>query len=397
MDLISLKRKVSPEQVLTYFGYEISPYNTCMCPNHKETKASLYVNEDFVFCFGCKWHANTVKLAQALKQKHENVMLNYPEIVRWLNETPFTENTLKHEKVNYRGAVPQNLIEYWRSQLRAEHYVRLETERLLTKETVDYFNLGWRPDYEAFVLPYYRGVPGQSEIDIVQFRMPNDPKYIGLKGHSRGSIMNVSILEKPLPYVVVLFGAFDPILAHQDGVHAVGTSGACPFKKTDKERVQNLFKNQTNIVVVPDNTPTEFEPAYKMAEWVGGRVAFFPEDTPAGTDYIDYRKLSTPKSFLIEIGIEPLLHVDQGFVDGLFSLITTGDRNKYSHFHINAAEGMVASDIAKVLALRTTPKPFTQESWKEIQQKFYGVRTKEELQLAIDHASEQAHHLRGGW
>jgi hypothetical protein len=401
--LEDIKKRIAPEQILTYFGYEISPYNKVVCPFHADIQASMYVNSDFVYCFGCKQHWNIFTLTQSLLKKHKNFDFDFSQVLQWLMVATLPEKNaeLAYNKSSYSGPVPEDFITYWQSQLTDEHRQQLCDQRLFTLETIERYGIGWRPDYEAVTIPYYRGELKKSPVDIVQFRMPPgaDPKYLGLKGHSRGSLMNAFLLATPQPYVVVLFGAFDPILAYQDGVIAVGTSGACPFKAEEKERIQELFQHQSNIVVIPDNSPGEFMPAEKLAKWVGGRVKYFPSDLPNGTDYIDYRKTGhTAQDFLIDVAeVEPLYPVYEQSVKNLLSLIRVGDRLKFTDVHLAFMKGVVAADIAKALAQRVAPSPFSFKAWKEIQQRLYTVTDEITLKETIHFASEKSYECRGGW
>ena len=400
--LEDIKKEIAPEQILTYFGYEISPYNKVICPFHNDVKASMLVNSDFVFCFGCGNSWDVFKLTQALLKKHKNLDFDFKQVLQWLvvAKLPEKNKNLAYNKSNYSGPVPDDFITYWQTQLTDEHRQQLVNERQFTLETIEKYGIGWRPDYEAFSIPYYRGALKNSPVDIVQFRMPKDfdPKYLGLKGHARGSIMNAHLLSNPQPYVIVLFGAFDPILAAQDGIIAVGTSGACPFKEEEKERIQELFKLQSNVIVIPDNSPGEFMPAEKLAKWINGRVKYFPSDLPSGTDYIDYRKTHSALDFLIEVAeVEPFYPVYEQSINNLLSLIRVGDRLKFTEVHLAFMKGIVALDIAKALAKRTTPQPFTFKAWGEIQKKLYEVQDSLSLQEAIQFASQKSYECRGGW
>lgn len=278
---------ILPEQVLTYFKIDIDDNNKCVCPFHNDTQASMQVNESYVYCYGCHWTGDVWKLAETL--------LNDPaiNIGTWLKTTPFYSPTGRIYKQNtYVGSVPMNLVEYWHNCLlnNSEAYIKLMHDRMFHGGIIVDFKLGWRPDKSAYVIPYLY----KDEAEIVQFRSTktddSGKKYWGLTNHNRGSIINRKILDTKQDYVVHMMGAFDPLLAVQDGLPSTGMNGSFPFRKDEKERVQEMFKKQDIIFIVPDNNPEEIKQAKKFAEWVGGLVRTFPEDLPHNTDYISYRK-----------------------------------------------------------------------------------------------------------
>ena len=325
-------RRIKPEQVLTWFGIDITETNKAVCPFHDETEPSLQVNKDYVYCYGCKTNLDTPALAKALFEL-QGKNKSYKEIFTWLENTDFPESNLKYKKSEYLGPVPVQLIDYWHNALYSYDKVKqLKQERLLTEDTIKQFKLGYRPDHNAWVIPYlYAG-----KADIVQFR-PLDrssyrDKYYGMSGHNRGAVMNYDLLLTPQPYVIILMGAFDGILAQQDGLLAVSINGSFPFHKKDKERVQQMFSLQKKKFIVPDNTLSEYGPAEKLAEWIDGEVCYFPKELPEGTDYIDYRKLGYPvQDFKRDV---LCIHIHPNLIENLVSFYRVKDPFNLAGFHL---------------------------------------------------------------
>lgn len=396
----TIKKNYLAEQVLNFFGIEIDSYNKCLCVFHKETLPSMQVYEDSVFCFGCRTHASVFTLAKHLLEQQAGKTLSLSYVINWFNETAFPKKSNRKYTAssNYEGEVPLNLVEYWHNQLTEEMYQQLAAERLFTKETVDKYLLGWRPDSQSYTIPFWRGELGNSPVDIIQFRrLEGRPKYYGLYAHNRGSIMNAYLLETPQEYNVVLFGAFDSLLAVQDGLVAEGTNGCFPFKDSEKERVQKLFSKQKTTFIVPDNSPQEYASAYKLAEWLSAEVRFFDTELPEGTDYIDYRKLGfTVEDFKQDVlGIQPITQIPGEYLSDIKDYIQAGDPCQLaSVYAIMSGRGLVATDVARTLA-KEAVKPFNERNWPR--KKLWSVRTSDDLVKILNSIAIEANRLTGAW
>ena len=217
----------SAEQVLDQFGIHPNSNNKILCIEHSETEPSAHVYLTNVYCFGCKKSWSIYTLAQALLEKRDGHLYKLSDVMRWFETSDFAPKSNRtYTQTGYEGSADVELVDYWFSCLTERHRRLLYKDRKLTDETINKYRLGWRPDWGAFVIPFWRGGPGESEIDIIQFRLTNSKqRYLSLKGHSRGSVMNAHLLEAEQPYLVVLLGAFDSILALQDGIIAVGLNG----------------------------------------------------------------------------------------------------------------------------------------------------------------------------
>jgi len=317
-----VRERVNYEQVIGFFKIEIGYDNKCLCPFHKEDTPSHAVYEKSGHCYGCHRSWDSFAFVQ------EYLNLSIKDAFRWfeqhLNDLP-PQSERKYEQAHYEGPVNRELVDYWHKQLTLEHYAYFEQERLLDKETVDWYQLGYRPDWNAYSVPFWRGLPRQSEVDVMQFRLlDREPKYIGLKGHNRTSFMNAHLLVVPQEYVLVLFGSFDAILAHQDGLTAVGLNGS-NISKRDKNRIRDLFQQQNRVIIVPDNTPAEFGPAYELAKLLDADVKFFPQTCPENVDYIDFRKKHSVLEFEYKV-LGRLPPVEEETLTNLVTLINAGDR-----------------------------------------------------------------------
>lgn len=381
---------VRPEQVLKYFSIHVDDNNKAICPFHEEDTASLQVNKDYVYCFGCKQAFDTFALAQELLRKTTNEEWSFNKTWYWFQNTEFPEQSdREYRKIEYKGCVPDNLIQYWQNSIEENQLTAtLQAERLLTKETIKKFRLGYRADKDAWVIPYLR----KGEADIVQFRSrktdDSSAKYWGLAGHNRGSIMNWDLLDTPQDYVIVLMGAYDAILASQDGLPAVGINGSFPFRQEEKERIQEIFSKQKMIFIVPDNTESEYASAVKLAEWLKGTVRYFPNNLPEDCDYIDYRKLGkTAEDFKLEVlGITPYVQPDTELIEDLKSLLLVGDPHSVCPFHLKVrASGVIARDVAVALANTVDSGIFKRQ--------LYEVKDI----VGLEQVFKNSYHSLGGW
>ena len=362
------------EQVLAHFGIVTESNDKCVCPFHNDSDPSMHVNKQYVHCYSCDQSWDNFALALALLSR-EQQYLTTQDVFDWFESTTFTEvtRTYVRRKVKYVGPVPEELVQHWANNMDAEKYAQLEQERLINKATAWRFKIGWREDYAAWTLPFY--VNGKA--DIVQFRMTGAnakskhnkvrSKYVGLKGHSRGSFMNADILQQERPYVVIFFGSFDAMLAQQDGLWAVGSNGSNPFTVADEDRVRKLFEKQWRVFVVPDNTPQEYKSATKLAEMLGGKVRYFSAEAAPDTDYISYRKAGgTSRQFMndvLRIGSDQEIkgHIPCGALEH----VLTGDSHSLLIPYLElGCRGTTVSNLAREMALCRRPASLSKEQWK---------------------------------
>lgn len=382
-----IRERYTVEQVLNVFGISVNSSNKAICPFHADVNPSLHVNKDFAYCYACKQSWTAFSAAKELLEK-DGKPYTFKQVFQWFLDTDFPAAAARRYTTSkYRGPVPSEIADYWHKCLTDDHYSQLEIERLLTRETIDRHRLGWRPDWEAFSIPFFRP---DGEVDIIQFRMTRGKsKYMGMEGHNRGSVMNWDLLETPQDFLIVLFGAFDGILARQDGLPAVSFNGSLPFRKDERERVRDLFAKQKKIYIVPDNTEAEVEPAYVLAEWLDAEVRFFPEDLPEDTDYIDFRRMGfTPADFMkVVLGMDL---DDQTFAEDLLLYAKAGDPYNFIPVYMSYnGRGRVVQDVALLLAGAVGDAA--------CRERFMTVLTIDQLYEALSFAKERFYHLKGGW
>jgi hypothetical protein len=345
----------------------------------------MQVNQDYVYCHGCKWAGDVWRLVEALAP--EGTVIG-----KFLQTTNFPSPSGRVYKTSsYVGPVNMNLIDYWHTSLLTRSYelTTLQAERLFNDETVRKFKLGYRPDKNAWVIPFiYR-----DQCEIVQFRSrktnESGLKYWGLKGHQHGAVINQEILDSSLDYVVILLGAFDPLLAFQDGLPAVGLNGSMPFTRTDKERVQKIFSKQKLIFVVPDNNEHEYDSAKMLAEWLNAEVRYFPTELPHNVDYIDYRKAGkTAEDFKREVlGILPYEDIDNSLFENLCAVYDKGNKREFATVYCEMlARGVTWSDMSIPLANRHVTDVVSRRQ-------LYNVKCKEDFIEAMGYQYIK----RGGW
>lgn len=333
-----IREQYNYDQVIQYFNIPISFDNKICCPFHEDDTPSHLINEKSGYCFGCGWSGSTFDFVQQF------LKLSVKNTFYWFESHQLpTARKQSYSPTSYEGPVNPELVSYWHSLFDA--YALFKEQRLFEPETTAWYQIGFRPDWNAYVIPFWRGLPGQSEIDIVQFRkLEGLPKYVGLKGHNRTSFMNAHVLKEEQAYVLVFFGSFDAILALQDGLCAVGMNGSNISKK-DVERIQELFKKQSTIIIIPDNSPQEFTPAYALAEILGATVKFFPESCPEGTDYIDYRKSHSVLQFEYEV-LSRLPSVNEQVLENCISLVQKGDPYNLLEHHVKGVPAFIAAHLS---------------------------------------------------
>lgn len=289
-DLEDIKAKVPMPNVVAYFAELQGGKTPCLWhPDGKNPNLQVY--DDHVFCWSCRHYADIFEYVETALD------ISFAEAVEWIieKEAILPKGIPATPAPEYKGPVPLNYIEYWHSQLTPDRREGLY-KRLLTDETIDLHMLGWRPDYAAYVIPFWRGFPQISKVDVVQFRSTeNSPvlngriwKYTGMTGHNRPSILNRHLINSTGN--VLLFGTFDALLASQDGIAAVSTNGATVFGNTSRPEfcmLQESFSGTKAKILVPDGTFTELEPASSLAMNLGFKLGFFKPYMPK--DYNDCR------------------------------------------------------------------------------------------------------------
>ncbi len=306
-----LKRDVNIKSLLKYYDIELNEFHKCICPFHDDKNPSMIVNDESVHCFGGCGGYDIISFVQRMEDVDFKGALDW--FSKHLEELPKVEATGDARKRgDYRGPVFRDLIEYYHTCLTDEHRDILHTKRLLTDETINKYRIGWRPDFKAFSLPFWSGIPGDSEIAILQFRLTvdtpeevtshvSDSKFIGLSGHNKPYLINKHLLTKE--WAIMVFGTFDGLLAGQDGFPACSPNGVSVFstKKMAVELNEHLASVK-RLYVVYDTTESEKAPVEKMLNNLPDKEiirCYFP-DGP-WKDYGDYRLHKTPADFMREV------------------------------------------------------------------------------------------------
>lgn len=390
-EIAEINNKRSFAQVLAALGSTTNGASW-VCPIHNDTDPSLHVFDDGVYCFGCETIAKTPfqLAAKALKKP-------VWDVINWFKTTTFDSTIEQVVRVTspYLGPVDPALVKTWADTLQHEQELmkRLSEDRLITFDTIRNYQLGWRAGWQAYSIPFFASELGTSEIVSVQFRKTRGKrKYIGLTGHYTGSIMNAFLLKQDVPYIAVLLGSFDGILAYQDGLPVVSLNGAFPFSNSQQELVKTWFNKPVPKFVVSDQTPTEYKSAQKLASWIGAEMRYFsPLWGGQCKDYIDYRRAGyTPQDFERDIlNIKPAQQPDTDAVDAFYKFLITGDKLGAAPLFMNLLNrGRAAHDLAVTTAFKPKPEVFTRQSWQQIQQRLCSVVAESQLYDTIALASD---------
>lgn len=310
--LMEAVRSIDMRNLATYLGCTWDKYQKYIrCPRHAgggiDENPSGFVYPDHVYCFSCGAHYSPIDLIAATNN------LDFKETMHWLEENitsiaNLPAPVLRSSAAEYNGEAPQEIVWYWHTKLTEERRAYLHN-RMILDRTIDELWIGWRPDFECYTIPFWRGVPGHSAIDIVQYRHTRGEKrYTGMRGHNRSSIINAHLIGTSC--VALLFGTFDAILAAQDGIAAISTNGASAFTK-DADNLSRLktMLGGCHVYLVPDKSDTEAKPAHVLAHALRADVRHFPADLK-GKDYTDFRMEGrTPSQFFQEV-----LMIADGFI-----------------------------------------------------------------------------------
>lgn len=356
-DKDAIRAQVSMPSLVTYLGLEWDRQRQKVkCVRHKagqEKTPSAQVNEQTLYCHVCTQTWDIFQLVM------ESQHVSFGKSIGWLAEhvADIPKAAVKEAKTgaDYLGPANRDLVEHWRSNLQEGHRLYLRNERLLTDETIDFSGIGWRSEWSAYSLPFWRGTPFQSEVDIVQFRATEatpwfnngERRYLGLTGHNRPSIIG----RHRIGYnaVVLFFGTFDALLATQDGLSAVSINGASTFLR-DEEAIGRLSGclRASHIYLVPDRTTSEYPAAYRLAGLLERRgkqvsVCHFPPDS-LGKDYTEYRQNGgTALAFRQEIlGLKSAFPSDNGDLPKIVEMIK------------NLSEGKIDPVLAQLKSLAET-------------------------------------------
>lgn len=412
VDLAALRQQVSFAQVVSHFA-SITPDSKTLCLWHNDHNPSMHIYTNGGYCFSCKQRADIFDYVMV------QLKCSFIEAAQWLTDNvgilPSQAVAEKYTTTEYKGPVPVEWVEYWHKQLTDERRDWLLEHRLINSHTIDEMWLGWRPDYAAYVVPFWHGRPGESEIEIVQYRATDKSptihgrewRYMGHTGHNRPSVLNIDLVNSEL--AIVLIGTFDGLLGRQDGLPALSTNGTTAFK--DRNRAESKWLRARlsgikHVFVVPDKTPQEHEQAQELADMLGATVRYFPSEME-GKDYTDYRLAGkTSTNFVEEIlgmsmdVLQSVLPTEQ--VEMLQDILTQmAIGNGQAAFEImQIASVSVPFDKMRYgldLLTNRFRETFARDEWNEVGAEFSQCVDYREMAGVIRRWSDKADARRGGF
>lgn len=372
-----IKAQIGFPELIARYGYKVS-HDKILCPFHQEKTASFHVYADGGKCWGgCGWHGDIIQFVMDRESVYFGEALKL--LCSWFGLTkdmPAKEVTKAHEKPKKERREPVNpeIVEFFHQQLTPERRVWLHEKRLLTDETINYLRIGWRPDLDGYSIPFWKGAPQISEVDIMQFRYaPKDgrkARYISLDNHGFAGLMGRHTLNPD--FLVVMVGTLDAVLANQDGIPAVSPNGLTVWHKRLDE-LKWIVGNVNQLFFVPDNTKSETIESVRLANALGAKIKYLPE-MEEGKDYTDYRLTHTAKQFLEEVlGVSTKLFIQDDVhvqtVKDMLDFMVEGNAEKAVELleilELNEYAGWAVSHKLMCLASEQ-PEGMKPKQWQEL-------------------------------
>lgn len=306
VDTEDLKRKVFFIDLIRYYGYKVNRSFKIPCPFHKDKTPSFHVYEERGKCFGCSWSGDIIQFV--IDQEQVEFLEAVKLISQWFGllkdesteeKAPTKPRNLITEKKVKPESVSLEIVDHYHNALGASERLWLRENRLLRSDTIDFHRIGLRNDQRAFSIPFWKGVPRHSGVDILQFRgLSGERKgYWGLKNYNHPSLIGRFTINPD--FLVVFIGTLDCVLAIQDGIPSISPNGVSAWIN-NLEELKWIVGSVKNLFLVPDNTTSELIDSYKLANALGATVKFLP-DLVDGKDYTDYRHQFTAKQFMEEV------------------------------------------------------------------------------------------------
>lgn len=412
IDLDLIRSQITVPQVLALYGIP-SDQGNILCLWHSDRTPSCQVFNDHLFCHGCRKWKDIFSIVM-IKEK-----LPLERAVEWLMERKgiLPETVIQKAPKEYLGALPLGIANYWHKELTSERRQYLY-DRMLLDDTLDRYKIGFRPDYNAYTIPFWEGVPGKSEIVALQYRAaPNSPssrKYWWEAGRYKPCVFNAYLINDEMTGVV--FGTFDSLLAGQDNLPLISASGLNTFanpKKAESVFLRDLLKNTKYKFVIPDGTQVEFEAATEVMYTVGAEIKYFPFYVPK--DYTAYRQAGfTREQFIDEVLEMPTwkdkhlyavheIHLED--ITKMLELISAGDKTEvFRTLQKIVGEGRYGSGcVTQSLAMDALKGPqhfgntFTSEEWSNLIDEVGECRSYTDLVLVIGKYGDIAAARLGGF
>lgn len=264
----------------------------CPLPDHLDERPSFLVYQDGFVCLGCGCSGD---LFDWLAYSHGlNIKSDFRKILELAQNGKFPKSIIKKGKPpEKRPTLDPVIAQRFHANLGSRRsYFR---RRGLTDKTIDRELLGWTG--YRYVIPVWSGLPGASE--LLQLRMRIDPiiefrkkkagedycKIIGLKGYNSATIYKQELLGDG-EAIVIFFGEFDALLAHQEGIRACSpTNGASSFRG---DWPDTFFAHFKEVVVCPDIG--EEKQGERVVKMFGSRARMvnFPKMGKGKKDFTDF-------------------------------------------------------------------------------------------------------------
>jgi hypothetical protein len=303
-----IKARIDFPQLMSHYGYKINHARKICCPFHKEDTPSFHVYDNGGHCYGgCGWTGDIIQFVIDRESAYFTKALEL--LAQWFGIAerkpgevyiPATKVKDVPKKIR-REPVNPELIEFFHSQLTTARRLWLKEARLLNDQTIDYLKIGWRPDMDAYSIPFWKGVPGMSEVDILQFRFaPKEgrkSRYISLDNHGFAGLIGRHTMNSE--FLVFFVGTLDCVLAGQDGIPAVSPNGLTVWSKRLDE-LKWIIGDIKELYFVPDNTRSETIESMRLANALGAKIRYLPE-MESGKDYTDFRLAHTAEQFIEEV------------------------------------------------------------------------------------------------
>ncbi len=230
--------------------------HTCKCMFHEDSNPSMVVHKEFYLCFGCgatgdivSWYTDHWKMsfgdALGVAAVDAGIELN-EDIYEYLEKARVERDSRLEELANYRAKLTENE--------KAQEYL---TGRGLTQETIDFFRLGYRPDWHAIAIPMYSK---SGNLDAISYRYMGDGEkryhHKNTDSWRKGdTFYNIRAIEFEEGPIIVCEGMFDAMSIWQAGFkRVVAIMGGA----LNDNHIKELGDN--SIIFVPDaKTPHDFE------------------------------------------------------------------------------------------------------------------------------------------
>lgn len=413
----NIKYSVDTFEVIGAF-VEINADEKACCPFHDDSTPSMKVYENGFYCFGCDEGGDVIDFVRRYLEL-AGKRVTFDEVLTYLEklsngQKPAPKIKKMVTEAIHKDYVPALWLSNYRHNLTSERRIWLH-DRLISDHTIDLCGLGWRGDYNAYAIPFYSGFPLESPATVIQYRSTpqtrfynKEWRYIGHAGYYYPDVINRHLINDNL--TIMFIGTLDAILGFQDGIPSISTNGATVFSNGDKAQAVELKRRVGgvhNLYVVPDATLTEFEPAYILAEYLGGTVKFFPKGG-WGKDYTDWRKAGyTSGDFMKEVlsvDFPPLDETNNANYLSVVESMAKGDAVKAVNDTNKILASGVQLHIARyLLCLAThvvsaeTLLPFIRSDMNQFEDEINMCKNAGDIITVVAGWADKADNKRGGW